>query len=165
MKKIATEKIPQNIADALKEIGENSALFYLFSNVTRHSDWGVYKNFNDSGTDIVLIRERNNKTKTQVQKIKIEVKTRQRLETTSDKDNSAQFTLTENEWKQSNFVIGIWLEHNFIFVIPIDKLSPTKNNGKTVYKFTATLTRATNELTPNSRQYLQNWDIIKAKMK
>lgn len=37
MRKIPKEKIPQNIADALKEIGENAALFYLFSKVTRDS--------------------------------------------------------------------------------------------------------------------------------
>ncbi len=64
MSKIASDKIPQNIAEALKEIGVISALYYLFPNGTRHSDWGVYKHFNDNGTDIVLIRERNNKKNT-----------------------------------------------------------------------------------------------------
>jgi len=159
------DKIPQNIVETIKDIGENLAMFYLFSKVTRGSDWGVYKNFNESGTDILLLRERNNKNLKKVGKIKIEVKTRQRLETTGKEDRTAQFTLSENEWLNSDFIIGYWVEHNFLFVIPKKEFKNAKNKLKTVYKYTVRISKITGLLTQNSLMYQDKWELIRNELK
>ena len=85
------KNIPQNMIDAIKEIGENSVLFQLFL-ITRKTTWRFYKNYVDTGYDISLLNARTHSN------IKIEVKTRQRYLTKNKDKNVIHFTLTENEY-------------------------------------------------------------------
>ena len=162
---MAKERIPQNVAEVLKEIGENLALFYLYSELTKDSDWGVFKNFNDVGADIVLIKERNNKQLEGVQKIKIEVKTRQGLVTVRKDKNVVHFTLSESEYRESDFVICYWVEHNYLFVVPVEELKVSKRKEENMYKFIASISKKTMNLNDSCKKYLFAWDLIRSEMR
>lgn len=147
------DKIPQRMQDVLKLIGENAVLFYLFVLTSKYPDWNVYQNLTDKGCDLVLINNINNK------KIKIEVKTRQRLYSTSkDNKGTSHFTLTENEYKHCDFLVGYWFELNQYYIVPKDALNETKNKDGKVYKYVA-------YKNAKEDKYLNNWAIIEEEMK
>lgn len=148
------KKIPQNLKDALKEIGELSSLFYLYYHFNKKG-WSVYRNFDEAGYDILLFHERSG------EKIRLEVKTRQRIISSSkNKNNITHFTLTEKEKLTADFLIGMLFENNMFFIVPTNELKKTKSNNKTLYKF---IIRINNKgvLDSNSAKYLNNWVIIK----
>lgn len=93
-------KLPQNVQNLIKEIGEKLVLFRLFL-LVKNTNWEVYQNYSEPGCDLILLNSLMNR------KIKIEVKTRQRLYTTSKKKaKRVQFTLTANEYDNCDFLIG-----------------------------------------------------------
>ena len=111
------EKLSQNIQHLLMEIGERMVLFRLFL-LVKDTEWDVYQNLGESGCDLLLLNSLTN------QKLKIEVKTRQRLYSTSEKSklNISQYTLTENEYINCDYVVCYWLEENAFFIMPKSNL-------------------------------------------
>ncbi|SDH03833.1 hypothetical protein [Desulfosporosinus hippei] len=148
-----TEKLPQNIQHLLMEIGEKSVLFRLYL-LTKSTGWEVYQNLGESGCDLILLNSKSG------DKIKIEVKTRQRLYTTSKNAvGTVHFTLTENEYKNCNFLVAYWVENNFFFIVPKHDLKPMKSNEKTLYKFIVRENKI-GTLDSNSQHYLNDWKPI-----
>jgi hypothetical protein len=146
--------VPQNIKHLLMEIGEKMVLFKLFV-LIKDTAWDVYQNLGESGCDIVLFNNINNK------KLKIEVKTRQRLYSSDNKTlNIVHYSISENEYINCDFVICYWLEDNIFFVVPKSELKPTKNKDKITYKFIVTK-RADGSFNDNVARFLNKWDIIK----
>lgn len=148
------KKLPQNIKQLLSEIGEKTVLFRLYL-LTKNTKWDVYQNLDESGCDIILL---NNKTS---RKIKTEVKTRQRLYTTSH-HRFFDFTLTENEYNNTDFLIGYWYDKNYFFIVPTKELTATSSNNKKYklrikYKTDGTLCDA-------SKKYLNKWNFIENKI-
>lgn len=123
-------KTPQNINALVSEIGERMILFKLYSNIHDKSHLEIFKNYSEPGYDIGIRNIRTNR------KLKIEVKTRQHLVTTTAENskNTCHFTLTENEWKCADFLIGYWIDYNDFFIVPTSQLTKTKSGNKTVYK-------------------------------
>lgn len=101
----------------------------------------------------MLINEQSN------DRIRLEVKTRQRLHTTGKRRNQIQFTVTESEYLNCDFVIGFWLEHNKFFVIPRNALSPTTSRGKRLYKFVARV-KKDGEVGGKASEFINQWDLI-----
>ena len=125
-----SNKTPQNINALVSEIGERMVLFKLYSIIHDNSGLEIFKNYSEPGYDIGIRNTHLNK------KVKIEVKTRQHLVTTTAEKskNTCHFTLTENEWNHSNFLIGYWIDYNDFFIVPTSELTKTNNNKKLVYK-------------------------------
>lgn len=149
------DKIPQNIQNLLMEIGEKSVLFKLFLLTKENSDWEVYHNLNDAGYDIVLLKRNGS------EKIRIEVKTRQRLYTISDekKKRIVHYTITKNEYENSDFIIAYWFEKNYYFIVPTHELTKTSSNGIPIYKFIVR-EKVNGDIDENSKKYLDNWDVL-----
>ena len=146
-------KTTQNISDALREIGKLSALFYLYY-YFNFKGWSVYKNYDEKGYDILLLNRKNNR------QIKIEVKTRQRIVSSSkNKNQTTHFTLTQSEKDAADYLIGLWYEHNWFFIVPTLKLKETKSNDKKLYKFIVSVNRG-GEPNSGSKWYLNNWESI-----
>jgi hypothetical protein len=145
-------KTPQCISDLLKEIGELSCIFYLYSQLSGYG-WSVHRNYNETGYDILLVNESTGK------KIKIEVKTRQRIVSSSSQRNinTAHFTLTEVERKSADFLIAVWLEYNSFFIVPINDLKVTSSNKKKLYKFVVHVNKA-GGFNPEAIKYLGKWE-------
>ncbi|PJJ10778.1 hypothetical protein CLU83_4242 [Flavobacterium sp. 1] len=124
------DKTPQNINDLVSEIGERMILFKLYSTIYKKEYLEIFKNYSESGYDIGIRNTKNNS------KVKIEVKTRQHLVTTTAErsKNTCHFTLTENEWKCADFLIGYWIDYNDFFIVPTSKLTKTSSGKKTLYK-------------------------------
>ena len=148
------KKTSQNISDILKEIGELSTLFYLYCHFNFRG-WSVYKNYNEKGYDILLFNDKKR------QKRKIEVKTRQRIISSASNRNQrvTHFTLTEVERREADFLVCLWLEHNWFFIVPTSKLKLAKSNSKKLYKFIVTV-KKNGELDYESEKYLDNWSSI-----
>lgn len=162
--RIDIKKVPQNIVDLIGEIGEKMSLFKLFELTHLQNNLEIFKNYSERGYDIGI---RNLKPKQdKKEKVKIEVKTRQHLiTTTSDKSkNSCHFTLTENEKKSADFLIGYWIEFNCFFIVPTKDLTPIKSNKKVVYKHVVSrLKKPKNNIeiySEASMPYLENWNSI-----
>lgn len=147
------EKLPQNMQNLLMEIGEKSVLFQLFI-LVKDTKWEVFYNLGEVGCDLVLIESSSNR------KVKIEVKTRQRLYSTSKNKNTTHFTVTELEYKSSDYVICYWFEENAFFIVPVEELSRTSSNGKVLYKFRVRKCVDGN-FDSKSTVYLNNWNYIK----
>lgn len=147
------EKLPQNMQNLLMEIGEKSVLFKLFI-LVKDTKWEVYYNLGEVGCDLVLIESESNR------KVKIEVKTRQKIYSTAQNKNTSQFTVTELEYKSSNYIVCYWFEENAFFIVPSQELLYTTSNSKPVYKFTVRK-RADGSFDEKSKKYLNNWSIIK----
>lgn len=147
------DKIPQNIQNLLMEIGEKSVLFKLFLLTKEYSDWEVYYNLNYTGYDIVLLKKNSS------EKIRIEVKTRQRLYTTSDekKKRIVHYTITKNEYENSDFIIAYWFEKNYYFIVPTCILTKTSSKGIPIYKFIVR-EKVNGDIDENSKKYLNNWE-------
>lgn len=154
------KKATQNISNLIGEIGEQMVLFKLYELTFNHENLEVFKNYSDSGYDIGIRNNVINK------KVKIEVKTRQHLiTTTAEKSkNVCHFTLTENEYKSADFLIGFWLEFNAFFIVPIKNLKKNKNNGKFVYKHIVTKYKKpkddTNLYSKDSLEFYNKWETI-----
>lgn len=117
--------------------------------------WEVYHNLNDTGYDIVLLKKQT------FEKVRIEVKTRQRLYTTSNSNNkkSVHYTITKNEFENSDFIIAYWFEKNYYFIVPTSELRETSSNSIPVYKFIVR-EMADGSIDQKSKYYLENWDLI-----
>lgn len=151
------EKLPQNAQHLLMEIGEKSVLFRLFL-LVRDKNWEVYQNLGYSGCDIILVDSTTNN------RVKIEVKTRQRLYTTSKRfKNRVQYTITENEYDNCDFVIAFWFEENHYFIVPKEDLDVTSSNGKILYKFIISKD-GQGTLNARGQAYLDRWDLIEERM-
>lgn len=148
------EKLPQNVQHLLMEIGEKMVLYRLFIR-TQNTEWDAFQNLGESGCDLLLLNSITNA------KLKIEVKTRQRLYSTSDKSrlNTVQYTVSENEYKNCDFVICYWLEENAFFIVPKKELSPTSSNDKILYKYIVRK-RADGTFDDKSVQYYEKWDSL-----
>jgi len=149
------KKLPQNIQNLLMEIGEKSVLFKLFLLTKDNLDWEVYHNVNDTGYDLVLLKKQS------LERIRIEVKTRQRLYTTSDdkKKGLVHFTVTKNEYENSDFIIAYWFEKNRYFIVPTTELNETSSNGIPIYKFIVR-EKVDGDIDEKSKEYLDNWELI-----
>jgi hypothetical protein len=147
------EKISQNIKDILKDIGELSTLFYLYYHFNRQG-WAVYKNYNEKGYDILLVNEKKHQRK------KIEVKTRRKLMSSrTNKNRNTHFTLTEIERSEADYLVGLWYEHHYFFIVPTSDLKVTRSGNKKLYKFIVSLNRR-GELNHDAEKYLGNWKLI-----
>ena len=155
------ERLPQNMVDVLKDIGENAVLFQLFV-LTHGTDWTIFKNLSDRGCDIIM---QNFKLGDDDKgKISIEVKARQKLYSSishkKDFDKRAQFNLTQSEYNNCDFLIAYWFDHNSFFIVPKEDLK--KVGSKTVkYRFEAR--RNTEGFSSSTAKY-QNWELIKARI-
>ena len=148
-----SKRTPQDISDALKEIGELSCVFYLYYHFN-NKGWSVYRNYDEKGYDILLFNEKTGK------KRKIEVKTRQKLiNSSNNKNKNTHFTLTEVQKNEADFLIGFWFEYNMFFIVPTSKLMKTKSNDKKLYKFIVSLNK-NNDLNEGSKEYLGSWESI-----
>lgn len=157
------KKLPQNILTLLQDIGENLTLFNLYL-LTKDTSWTVYKNLGDKGCDIIL-QHNNNTLPNNKGKIKIEVKTRQRRYTTSKRERSKSIihlSLSPNEYKHCDFVIGYWQDRNTFFIVPKNKLKP---GGKTkkIYRIIIGQNKD-GSFSKNAQHFHENWDLIKDRM-
>lgn len=148
------EKLPQNISHLIMEIGEKMVLFKLFL-LVKDTDWEVYQNLGESGCDLVLLNNKDNR------KLKIEVKTRQRLSSTSKGNElkTVHYTLTENEYLNCDFAICYWLENNSFFIVPKSELKQTRSKDKLVYKFIVRKLDDGN-FNENGSRFLEKWETI-----
>lgn len=153
------DKLPQNIQNLLMEIGEKSVLFRLFLLTKENPNWEVYHNLNDTGYDVALLKKNSS------ERIRIEVKTRQRLYTTSDekKKRIVHYTVTKNEYENSDFIIAYWVEKNYYFIVPTCDLSETSSNGIPIYKFIVR-EKVNGDIDEKSKEYLDNWDLLLKQM-
>ena len=145
------KRMPQNINNLLMEIGEKSVIFQLYVRL-KDRPWNAYYNLHEPGCDVVLINKERNST------IKIEVKTRQRLFTTSGR-SSFNFTLTENEYNNVDFLVGYWFEKNFYFIVPKNDLKETSSNMKKLFILRANITKD-GQLSKYLQKYEGKWDLI-----
>ncbi len=130
------QRVPQNMKDVIKEIGELSCVFWLYSYFSK-SGWSVYRNFDEPGYDILLLNEQMTKKNG----IRIEVKTRQRLVSSPSNKymTSAYFTLSQMEREKADCLVACWLEKNWFFIVPakspaLVKTPKTLSNRKTSYR-------------------------------
>ena len=140
--------LPQNLRDLLKDIGESSVLFQIYTKIYS-TDWQAFKNLSHAGCDIVLLNLTINKI------IKVEVKTRQSLYTTASSKNTLnqiEFSVTNNEYNEMDLLIAYWYDYNAHFVIPKISLKKSKNK----YKMKINLN---NDGSFGSKSiYLNNWE-------
>ena len=148
------KKVPQNVKDALKEIGELSCIFWLYFQFGSKG-WSVYRNFDEQGYDILLSNRQTRKEK------RIEVKTRQRVMSSASNRNikNAHFTPSAGEKETADFLVAYWLERNWFFIVPTRDLKLTTSKGKPLYKFIVQVTKS-NAPDLHSAKYLSNWDQI-----
>ena len=144
-------KLPQNINNLLMEIGEKSTIFYLYL-LTRKKKWNVYYNLNEVGCDIVLIESGTQR------QLNIEVKSRQRLYTTG-KNKGFHSQVTENEYRNIDFMIGYWFEKNIYFIVPKNKLKMTMNNSKRSY-YLPIAPKKDGSVGGAQSKYVDNWKLI-----
>ena len=167
-----TRKIPQTIQNLIGEVGEGLVLFKLYELCHDSKKLEVFKNYSEPGYDCgirIMDKVRNGKS----DKVKIEVKTRQRLISVSESKNSAHFTLTENERKCADFLVGYWLEYNHYFIVPVNDLKRSKSGDKYVYKHIATRSTSkrinieteVDRYTEKSHGYFDKWDLILEEIK
>ncbi|KAF2082069.1 DUF3883 domain-containing protein [Flavobacterium johnsoniae] len=125
-----TKQLAQNLKDLLKDIGENSVLFQIYTRI-HSSEWQAFKNLEHSGCDIVLLNLKTNRI------IKIEVKTRQSLYTTATSKNTEgkrQFNVTKNEYDEMDLLICFWFDYNSYFIVPKSDLGTNNANIKLTIK-------------------------------
>lgn len=145
-----TEKLSQNLKEVLKDIGENSVLFKIYSEI-HSSKWQVFKNLINSGCDIVVVNLATNKI------IKIEVKTRQSIHSTAKSkktENQREFELTKNEHKNIDLLICYWFDYNAYFIIPKKDIK----NNKTTTKIR--IRKDKNGTFGLNNKYYNNWGIL-----
>ncbi len=151
------KKLPQNVQHLLMEIGQKSVLFRLYL-LTQNTDWEVYENIGQPGCDLIMLNKKKNR------QLKIEVKTRQKLYSTSrNKGGSLHFTLTENEYINSDFLISLWYEKNYFFIVPIGELQKTSSKKQLVYKYIIN-EKKDGTLNEKGLKYVNKWDIIEKAM-
>lgn len=143
--------LPQNMKESLKDAGENSVLVTIFIKLSKSYD--IYKNYSDSGCDIILIHKKSNK------KIKIEVKTRQIIFTSIvNHSGVVDFNLTKNEYDNCDYLIGYWFDKNEYFIVPQkDILSVGSSNNKWRYKIS---NKHRSKYYYKKSEHRDNWDCI-----
>ncbi|MEQ8906411.1 hypothetical protein [Ekhidna sp.] len=172
-----TRKIPQTIQNLIGEVGEGLVLFKLYELCQDSKKLEVFKNYSEPGYDCG-IRIMDPLKKGKSDKVKIEVKARQRLISVSESKNSAHFTLTENERKCADFLVGYWLEYNHFFIVPVNDLNKVKSgekDGKAKYVYKHIATRSASKkvkfeseidrYTQKSHGYFDKWDLILEEIK
>ena len=132
-------------------------LLHLSIRLLSRPEWRVFKNYTESGCDLVIVRNTHNALGRQ---IKIEVKTRQNLVTDRRNQNGVHFTLSQAERDASDFLVAYWLDRNSFFVVPRDELRPVNNGNKKSYKFIAYFSTRSGEYTEHSARFLNQWDSI-----
>jgi len=150
---------PQNIKALISEIGERMTLFKLYSIIHDNNDLEIFKNYSEQGYDIGIRNIQQNN------KVKIEVKTRQHLviNKADKRKKTCHFTLTENEWTYSDFLIGYWIDYNDFFIVPKSALTKTKSKNKDVYKLVFTrMKKPKGELiySKHVMPYLNEWSTL-----
>ena len=155
---MATEKIPQTIVDLISSIGESMILFKLYEMAHEKDHLEIFKNYSEAGYDIGI---KNSITQN---KAKVEVKTRQKLISTGKDSASAQFDFTVNERNAADFLVGYWLEHNDMFIVPVTELSPVKKRKAdiepTVFRFIAKRIRNNTEYNSQTKIWHDKWGLI-----
>lgn len=154
-------QLSQNLKALLQEVGEGAVLISLAVRMQDKLGWTLFKNFTESGCDLVLQRLDSNHD---ISQIKIEVKTRQNVVTDRKNRNAVHFTVTANERNSCDFVVAYWFDKHAFFVLPTEALKPTKSNGGDVYKFIAYWSDAQSCFTESSQQWLERWDLILGKL-
>ena len=148
--------IPQNIKNLLGEVGESSVLLRLFFHL-KDTGWNPYRNISEKGCDIILLPENVGSSDINNFKIiKIEVKTRQKLDAVKQ---AAQFDLTENEYKNSDFLIAFWFELNKYFIVPVNKLKEYSSKGKLIYRFLVSKNQI-DDVNHECHKYRDNWQLL-----
>jgi hypothetical protein len=145
--------LPQNIKTAIKDIGELSCIFYLYYYFS-DAGWSVYRNYDEKGYDILLLNRNEDR------RIKIEVKTRQRIISSQKNVNrTTHFTLSQIEKGEADYLIALWLEFNYFFIVPTEALKETSSKGNKLFKFIVTLDK---EKKPDleAEKYLGKWELI-----
>lgn len=143
-----TTQLPQNLKNLLKDIGENSVLFQIYTRI-HTTEWQAFKNLEHSGCDIVLLNLKTNRI------IKIEVKTRQSLYTTATSKNTEgkrQFQVSRNEYDEMDLLICYWFDYNSYFIVPKSELNPNKKTIRLSIKRNKKGSYGTND------RYLDKWE-------
>lgn len=154
-------ELTQNLKALLQEVGEGAVLINLAMRMQDKPGWTLFKNFTESGCDLVLQRLDSSH---EISQIRIEVKTRQNVVTDRRKPNAVHFTVTANEHTSCDFVVAFWFDKHAFFVLPTDALRRTTSRGKDVYKFIAYWSNVQDCFTEASRQWLERWDLILGKL-
>lgn len=155
-------ELTQNQKALLQEVGEGAVLISLAIRMKDKPGWTLFKNFTESGCDLVLQRLDSNHA---VSQIKLEVKTRQNLLTVRTRNrNALHFTVTSNERASCDFVVAYWFDKHAFFIVPVDELSLIKSNGEDVYKFIAYWSDKQKLFTEKSGQWHDRWDLILDKL-
>jgi len=143
--------LPQNLKTVLQEIGELSALLFLYVEIAKRgiTGWRVFRSYSDKGCDLILIGP----SETQ---IKLEVKTRQTMTTNRDQDR-VQFSITESEKDSSDFLLAYWFNKRTFFIVPMDKLTKIKSKN---YTFSARYSKSDTDYTDSCRHYADDWERI-----
>lgn len=149
---IEKERLPQAAQHLLMEIGEKQVLFRLLV-LIQDKGWEAYQGLNDSGCDIVLINKKD------FSKIKIEVKTRQKIHSNAKNQSHVLFNLTENEYRNCDFLVGYWLEENAFFILPKIELNVVLVKGKKQYRFRAYKDK-NDQFNKMSKTFLNKWEFI-----
>jgi len=152
------ERLPQNLKAVLQHLGEEAALLNLSMRLLNKPQWRVFRNYTESGCDLLLLGPNK-------QLLKIEVKTRQSQITKRRQKNRVQFTLSEAEQKASNFLVAYWFEHNAFFIVPTNKLKQVRSDKKKLYKFIAYFSSVDNKFTKKSESFLNKWETIIQRIK
>lgn len=154
-------ELSQNYKALLQEVGEGAVVISLAVQMSDKPGWTLFKNFTESGCDIVLQRLDSNHS---VSQIKIEVKTRQNVLTKRVKKGALHFTVTQNERNSCDFLVAYWFDKHAFFVVPCEELTPVKVNDDFVYKFIAYWSERQQCFTEGSEQWRDRWDIILDKL-
>jgi len=145
------EKIPHNIGALTRDIGEQQVLLRLALFAHANKKWQVYRNVNQKGYDILLVKKGSRK------RIAIEVKTRQHIFTTSKNQKVIRFYVTPGEYKACDFLVGYFLDRDSFYIVPKKYLKPSLRGQR--YRYFVTLDKQGN---PNKRnlEYFNNWSLI-----
>jgi len=150
--------IPQNIKHLLQDIGENNVLLRLYLELY-NSGWSAYRNLHESGCDILILPNQGHSLSIQsFYSIKIEVKTRQKI-IFKGNNKSVHFTMTQNEFDSSHFLVAYWFDENEFFIVPKNYLHKQKVNDTFVYKFIVTK-KMLGEDENKVQLFRNNWKLV-----
>jgi hypothetical protein len=146
------KKLPQNIQALIGEIGERQVLLRLLL-YTLEKPWQVFQNMNEFGFDILLVNTSTGR------EVRVEVKTRQRIYTTGKANRPVHFTLTNGEYRASDFLIAYFLDFNEFYVVPTEDLKKSRSGNKVLWKYILGILKDGTP-SPVRERYLDRWDPI-----
>jgi hypothetical protein len=143
------KQLPQNLKALLQDIGENAALFCIFTKI-HQTEWKAFKNLDEAGCDIVLMNLKTSKL------LKIEVKTRQSIYSSAKKKNhnSKLFQMTKLEYNSMDFLICYWFDNNNFFLVPKGDIDGKKKSIR------IRIVKGKNDLYGVNEKYRNNWDVL-----